>query len=252
MTTIMDFTDFVAIGFNVNEAKVYVVLLSYGRADARTLVKELKVHKNIVYDNLQKLMDKGVVSSIIEGTRSVFFPEPPSALEDYLHQKENQLKQQQTQLKRLTKDITLLKQKTLQTEEARIFQGVQGVRRAFHELYAEASSYVAYGGALTSVDVMGDAFWLRNHVIQQEKNISCKLIFNESLRSWMKQSKAYTDEDLRFLEKEFEPLTETIIWNDKTMIIIWTNEPVVTLIHNKVAADSNRAFFNLLWKQAKN
>ena len=43
--------DFIELGFNKNEAKVYLALIKFGKADARLLIEETKFHKNIIYDN---------------------------------------------------------------------------------------------------------------------------------------------------------------------------------------------------------
>jgi len=65
MTT-MNYEEFIDLGFNRNEAKVYLALARYGHATANEIIKATKFHKNIVYDNLEKLIDKGLVSYITE------------------------------------------------------------------------------------------------------------------------------------------------------------------------------------------
>ena len=60
----------------------------------------------------------------------------------------------------------------------------------------------------------------------------------------------YSKTEVRYTKAGFEPLTETIIRNDKIGIIIWSDTPLGTLIHQKEAADSYDKFFNVLWDQA--
>ncbi len=99
---------------------------------------------------------------------------------------------------------------------------------------------------------MGDAFWMGYHKKRSAKGIHAKLIFNESLRSWTNEIKYPSKStELRFTEKGFEPLTETIIRNDKVGIIIWTEKPIGVLIHNKAVAESYDKFFGLIWKTAR-
>ena len=62
----------IKLGFNKNEAKVYLALIEFGKADAGQIIAETKFHKNIVYDNLDKLIDKGLVSFIIENKKKIF------------------------------------------------------------------------------------------------------------------------------------------------------------------------------------
>ena len=75
-------------------------------------------------------------------------------------------------------------------------------------------------------------------------------MFNASLRSWNAENK-YKSSEIRYSETGFEPLTETIIRNDKVGIIIWTDNPTGVIIHNEVAAESYDKFFEIMWKTGK-
>ena len=68
----MHIADLEKLGLNKNEAKVYFGLLKKGQATASELVKSVGVHRNIIYDNLEKLIDKGLVSYVVEGTKRRF------------------------------------------------------------------------------------------------------------------------------------------------------------------------------------
>ena len=68
----MEMKNLVDLGFNKNEAKVYLSLIRFGKVDAKQIIKDTKFHKNIVYDNLSKLIDRGLVSFIIEGKKKIF------------------------------------------------------------------------------------------------------------------------------------------------------------------------------------
>ena len=65
MTT-MNKEELMDIGFNKNEAIVYLSLIKFGKADAHQLIQDTKFHKNIVYENLYKLMEKGVYVFLVE------------------------------------------------------------------------------------------------------------------------------------------------------------------------------------------
>ena len=70
MTT-MEIENLVELGFNKNEAIVLLALLKVGKSDANQIIKATKFHKNIVYDNLEKLIDKGLITFIKEKGRKV-------------------------------------------------------------------------------------------------------------------------------------------------------------------------------------
>ena len=79
----MEIADFIKLGFNKNEAIVYMSLIKFGKADANRLIKDTKFHKNIVYDNLEKLIDKGLITFVIEEGRKVFTVASPRMLPEY-------------------------------------------------------------------------------------------------------------------------------------------------------------------------
>jgi len=77
------------------------------------------------------------------------------------------------------------------------------------------------------------------------------LLFNESLKSWDAPKKyGHTFQEVRYHKKGFEPLTETIIRNDKVGIVIWTDKPLGILIQNKEAAESYDKYWEVLWNNA--
>lgn len=56
---------------------------------------------------------------------------------------------------------------------------------------------------------------------------------------------------MRYTSAGFEPLTETIIRNNRVGIIVWTDKPIGFLMENAQAAESYDKFFEMLWQAAK-
>ena len=88
------------------------------------------------------------------------------------------------------------------------------------------------------------------HKKRANKGIVAKLLFNESLKNWAAENK-YPKADIRYTKQGIEPLTETIIRNDKIGIILWIEKPIGILVQNKLLADSYDNFFSVLWTAGK-
>ena len=130
------------------------------------------------------------------------------------------------------------------------FRGVKGVKELLIELLeAGGQEHLTLGSSKESL-MLGETFWINYHKKRVERGIKARLIFNDSLKEWCEENK-YPKTEYRFTKEGFEPLTETIIRNDKTGIIIWTEMPLGILINNKTAADSYKTFFEVLWKRFK-
>ena len=55
-----------SLGLSKNEAKVYLALLDLGSATAGKIAEKSKVHRTNVYDALERLIEKGVVTYIFK------------------------------------------------------------------------------------------------------------------------------------------------------------------------------------------
>src|SRR3989344_3311041 len=134
----------------------------------------------------------------------------------------------------------------LKNSKVKTFEGISGVKELLYELLnAGGNEQHTVGSARESL-IMGEDFWLEYHKKRAAKGVKAKLIFNESLKEWVQENR-YPKVEYKFIKKGFEPLTETIIRNDKIGIIIWTEVPIGFLIHNKVAAESYDKFWRIMW-----
>ena len=248
MTT-MEPEDFVKLGFNKNEAKVYLSLIKLGRADAKQIIKNTKFHKNIVYDNLEKLIDKGLVEFIIEGRKKVFSLAPPEILINYFEKQEKELGNKKKLAEEIAKEIRNLVKEFPEKQEATISRGVKAVK-SFYNNALNSKNYFVIGAPQESIDIMGRDFWMNHNTKRKAKKVKVKMIFNPSIKYHGEASKnKYTE--IKYFEKDFEPLTEIHIQDNLVAIIVWTKEPLIFKINNKTVAESYKKYFEKMWKQAK-
>ena len=65
----MDIKVFEALGLSNIEAKVYLSLLELGNAVANKVAEKSGIHRRTVYDALETLIEKGLVSFVIEANK---------------------------------------------------------------------------------------------------------------------------------------------------------------------------------------
>src|SRR3989344_5873587 len=123
----MDSVDLERLGLNRNEAKVYYALLLKGEATAQELVKSLGVYRNIVYDNLEKLMEKGLVSFITIGTKRKFIAEKPIAIIEYLESKKEELNKEISTAQELMPSISQILNSHQTKQNVLVFKGIPGL-----------------------------------------------------------------------------------------------------------------------------
>ena len=78
-------------GLTNTEAKVYLMLVKAGSSLAGNISRETGIHRRSVYDAVERLIEKGLVSFITTNNRKYFQAEDPKRLMDMLKEKEDTL-----------------------------------------------------------------------------------------------------------------------------------------------------------------
>ena len=238
------------LGLSQAEATLYLALLRIGASDVQKLVEETGLYKANIYDALERLCEKGILSKVIDGGKRVYQLQKPESLVEFVQKKKAELEKQENLAKQLVKDVEFAKKHIPVAETAMVFRGISGIKQIYSEIVNEKLDYLVFGSPSESEKLIGDYYWQNIHAKQKEFGIKAKMIFHKSLRHWKKLVPGKLIE-LRFLDEKFEPLTETTIYGNKVAFVVWSEKPVVTIIHNEHVANSYRQLFNLLWKFSK-
>ena len=230
------------IGLTNAEIKVYMALLELGTSTAGPILEKSGLQSSVVFMTLNKLVDRGFVSFIKEGTRKHYQAANPKHIIEFIDEKKERFE-------KILPELMLKQESATKKPEVVTYRNIRGVKQLLFELLeAGGSEHHTFGSTSESL-MLGEAWWVRYHKKRARLGISAKLMFNESLRSWKAEAK-YPKAEVRYTKAGFEPLTETIIRYDKIGIIIWTKKPIGILIHNKISAQSYDNFFNIMWKGA--
>ena len=244
----MNSKDLQTLGLSKTESHLYLALLRLGATDVKTLIRETGYYKANVYQALERLIEKGIISKAIETNKRIYQIQNPDSLIEYIENKKLELENQEELAKELSKQVDLSKHSHT-SENAIVMRGFAGVKQIYKEIIEKKIDYLAFGSP-TESDAIGQYYWQNLHTKQHEHNIKAKMIFNKSLRHWKKLI-SIPEIKLKFLDHKFEPLTETTIYGSKVAFVVWLKKPIVTIIANQHVAESYRQVFDILWKSAK-
>jgi HTH-type transcriptional regulator, sugar sensing transcriptional regulator len=233
------------LGLTGGEIKVFLALLGLGSCSAGLIVEKSGLQNAVVHRALHSLAEKGLVIYALEGKIKKYQTIEPRFLLNILDEKK-------AQLQAILPELEAKRMKSISKPQSTMFQGTRGVKELISlMLETDSKEYLAYGGGIKSDEVLGTAFWGLHQKNRIKKNIKAELIFSLSLKSWGNKIKRLRLTDVRYTEKVFEDLTETIICGNKVAIIIYAEKPFGFLIEEERVADSYARFFQLLWKQIK-
>lgn len=239
------------LGMTKNESAIYNYLLQSKLIRAGKIIKETKLHRNIVYQELEKLINKGLVSYIYEGKIKQFRAESPEMLVSMIESKRDAIQNQLTIAQQLKKEIEDQLKKQPQKQEASIYRGVKGVQTAMNLFLSKKKDYLVLGSPKESVEIMPPKYWENFNLKLQKEKINVKMLFNLSLKKWAKNIKHKTNR-IKFLPDRFDSITEINVGDDFIAVFVWTETPVVTVIQDINLANSYKKYFEHMWGIAEN
>ena len=241
--------DLISMGLTSGEGRVFLALLKMGPAKVGQVVKESHVSYSKVYDVLDRLSSKGLVSHIILGNVKYFNAVEPYRLEEYIKSKEQEVRKQLETANMLIPELAKIADKNRQSDMAEIFIGDKGIRTAYEILLRDATSkdVLYYFYPFEGYHPIASPFYSRLYLFQKHKKVQQRGIATLDF----KQSKHYAviSKGVRMKFVDF-PLPATMdIFKDKLLIISWENVTGI-LISSKEIAGHFRNYFDSIWKLA--
>ena len=231
------------LGFSPSEARVYMHLLKNGCNYTSRISSEIGINRTNIYEALDRLIAKGVVSFVIKNKVKWYEARSPDSILALIKEKETEL---HTTKKKLIDDIKVLNNSALPDKkslEATIFTGKKGLRILFEEILETAKPISLIASELQFKGFFGHYFELW-HKRRIEKNIRQRSIFPKAFRSKLKKRELL---DYKFVDNVFTNPTTTIIYGNNCLFIQWSEKPIAVKIENKGITKSHLNYFNMVW-----
>jgi len=227
------------IGLSDNEAEVYLIVLKLNEALASTIARRSKISRPHIYDTLNKLFEKGLLTYVIKNNKKYFKSINPIRLIDYINEKEEGLKSILPELKELYKPLD----KGLKIE---IYEGSEGIKAILNDILKTQKRIVSFGASDRIKDYLPD-FVIDRYIKEREKNkIIARQLYAEKINILKTNVSIF-----KLLPKEFSSPTTTVIYGNKVTIWIWAKIPTIIMIENEDLAKSYKKHFELMWKASK-
>ncbi|MFH0700963.1 MAG: helix-turn-helix domain-containing protein [Candidatus Woesearchaeota archaeon] len=235
------------IGLTETEIKVYLALLSLGTTSAGKIVEQTGVYRKNLYDALNKLIDKGLVTYVIENKIKFFQPKNPENLFRYLEEKRNKISEKEEELRQ---ELPQLQQKFISLApeiESEIYRGTEGIKTILKECLNHKE--VLFIGATGDVENRLPYFWPQYNKKREKLKCKWKLLLDYEAKSKpITKSKYY---EYKVLPKILSGPNVVYIYGDYVANILWLEKPLAFVTKHKLLADNYRKYFTYLWKSIK-
>ena len=230
------------LGFSQNEAKVYLALLDNGLSTTTEISKKTKLYRTNIYDALDRLMKKGLVSYIIKENKKHFNVTDPKNLLVLLKEKE-------LNLQKVLPEFELAKQLSKSGSNAYIFEGVKAFQKVLNEFLKYDEPILVYGIPKNAPELM-KTFIPHFHKKRLSKKIPMKHIYNHNAQERIKYLNKMPLTEAKYLPSQYDSKVSTNICGDEVVLALWTEPVFVIQIINRQIANAYKNYFHLLWQDS--
>ena len=226
------------LGFEERETKVYLLLLKEGDLPALAIARKIQIDRTTIYDVLEKLISKGIVSSYIKNSSKQF----KAILPDKLL---NHFKEKFTSLEKIIPKLNEARNSPREKISCELFQGKEGLKIVLNDLIKTTKEYKVIGIRKEYEEVLG--YFNDNGVLKLNEFKAKEIAIVEKDAKFIKLKNG----EYKYLNKSLLSPVTTLIYNNKVIFFIWTEPYFAISIENKQFKDAQEEYFNLLWQAAK-
>jgi len=237
------------LGLSKNESKIYLFLLKRGQITTGPIIKETGISNSRVYESLNSLIAKGLVSYNVQKEGKYFHASPPEKLAELEEERKRKIISLIPQLKELQKE-----EKT-ETKTA-IYEGFEGFKTAFKRIIDDCPEK-------GQIDILGfseqpfaieslKVFIANMNLKSAKKKQKLRIILDGSARKTLgkeREKEKYTE--VKYMPEGYVSPAAMDIFEDYVYMFVWEEKPFVFMIKQKKIAESFKHYFNFIWNIAK-
>lgn len=242
------------IGLTKTEIKIYLALLKIGQSTTTNIVREARIHASKVYEFLDKLIQKGLVSYVIKANKKYFSAAEPEYLKEFLKEKQRKIAEQEKIVDSILPNLKALRKERKDIIKFNVYEGLRGVKSVYEKILATLNKgetqYVMGAPRIANEKVEG--FLLEWHKRRVKKGIKCRYIYDSDVRDYGKVREEMKYTQVRYLPKNIVSPVWIEIFKDHIFIgHIKDYNAVLFLIQDKEIAKGYLDYFKLIWEVSK-
>jgi len=233
----------IEFGLSDKEIKVYLALLPLGSIKLQELAKRIDLPRTTIYNTLNYLYTKGLISKIVKGHVTYFEAVNPDKLIDTLNQKKEIILSVLPELENLKKEIK-------ESSGVEIYEGFKGISTILADIFKEKQQTYYFGSYSKSVEILKH---LPEHfrVLRINKKIPAKIVIDPYDEETFHKASYKKITEMRFADSLKEFPCMIFIYGNKVAMYAVKGELVGVIIKNKEFSEAMKLIFNLYWVQGR-
>ena len=231
------------IGLSEGEIKVYSALLDLGVSSINRIHEKTGIERRNIYDILNKLVERGLVTYITENKRRFFSISHPSKIIGYIEEREGELERLKDEVK---KEIpTILEKFEYKKPEikAEIYRGAEGVKAVWEDmLNSNGIFWIGSGRYIPKMLPHFFAGW-------NKRRVKLKIKMTNLLRHEFRGKEKHLElESMKFLPEEFSGNPTVIgIYGSKVVNFLFGGDFFAFVIESRELAENYKKYHKYIW-----
>jgi predicted DNA-binding transcriptional regulator len=243
------FNELQILGLGKNESVVYETLVSNGPCRAGELIAKLDIHRNLIYQSLEKLISRGFATKVkVRGVWTFQITDPHSLLSAF--------RLKESVLSTIIEQINTNHKRTEQ--QIVVYEGVESYRNfwlsSLERVPVGTIDYVLGGSIDVSgwVKFMGSDYTKYNELRKKKRIIWKTIHFNELTPTDKEVLEENSDlTEYRIIPRNIKQDGNVNIIHDAVILHTWENPPRIIEIRDPLLVIMFKNYFDILWDVAE-
>jgi len=238
------------IGLTENEIKIYLNLLKTGSSTAYEIGKKTGIYRVHVYDKLEQLMDKGLVTHVYKGAKKYFQATHPSKIKQFLEDQKRVLDIQEQEVDSILPELEAMTKIPKEDTFVEVFKGNEGLKYFLKDIVKTRKEVLITGIDDQKYQDALPVFMKQHFRDLRNNNIGERVITLKKKGIFLFKKDLAPTTNYRFLEEKQLNPTNTFVYGNKIVIVTWGTPVMAVMIKNEAIAETYRNHFEHLWSIA--
>ena len=235
------------LGFSTGEDKVYSAILNSNHATLQRIHERTGFERRNVYDIINKLVGKGLVSYFTENGHKIYRVTSPKNILSYLEDEERDIGEKKALLKASVPQLMQAYESSKPDFDVRIYRGREGLRSLFNEMLEHPDVHFI-GGNWGMVKYLGKDWVDRWMAKRASRKVWMHDIITTSAKFFAEYPPPKDCYEFRVLPPEMGSPNVICIFGNRVINIFWGENLFAFELENKDVAKSYYDYFAYLWK----
>lgn len=235
------------LGIDEKQASVYLACLELGTATIQELADKSGIKRTSIYNFLDEMKGKGLLSEVEQDGRTVFIAEDPHTLKDRANE-------QLLHIEQILPDLMSIYNLPGNKPKVRFYTGIEGIRKVYmDDILKSGEKLYGFSDYEKMFEAITDENWLWSFPeSRKKKNMPFYNIAKDGIRGREVQSK--DKEQLREtkLVQNVEFDTEINIFGNYVAMMSFRRPYAAVVIEDRAIATTMKSTWQLLWNMLPN